>query len=386
MQLFNFDHGFTTPESFEIGPFTVVVTAEHCRNLDKFPRRERQHFDHDANSKRHVIRSAANPGEFVPTAEISLSQDQEMPPSVLFPMAPGTDAAYDLVMLFSFLTGRKVYLEHDLAWDPRRSYGDRLLSGYELKLFAASVWGRLPIVAQAGLGDALNCLVHAPQSPDLIGWGAYVNAAFDSIVSSWAKSNGKTVFHDANLIKLARKAIEKSLTEEGVSPGTVTDILARFHQIKTPSAMDKIRSFAVAHSLFPEAPLDDQVSRLRRLNIVRNDIAHSGTIRIDEKLGAARSYSVALAVVLLTQEIAVFYIAHKLLGVEVHSTRVAETTIKRFFEDGTFRGQKVFGEDYEDYLARLESRWLEEGNFDPMEMHTVPVAASDDDGNEDAKT
>ena len=67
------------------------------------------------------------------------------------------------------------------------------------------------------------------------------------------------------------------------------------------------------------------------------------------------------AVVLLTQQIAVFYIALELLGVDVYSTKVCETTIKRFPEDGTFRGQKVFVGDYEDYLARLESRWLEKG-------------------------
>ncbi|MGY4517397.1 hypothetical protein [Lysobacter sp. HA18] len=382
MQLFNFDHGFTAPQSFEIGPFTVVVEAAHCKNLERLPRRTLQRYGHDANFNRDVTRTALSQGEFLPTAELSLSQGQTMPPSTLFPGTPGTDAAYDLVMLLSFLTGRKVYFEHDLTWDPRRSYGERLLTGYELTLFAVKAWGLLPTVAKEGLSDALYCLVHAPQSPDLIGWGAYVSAAFDTIVTSWAKANGKTVFADADLINLARKTIEKSLIDQGVSPRSVSDIIARFHQIKTPSALDKIRSFVEANGLFPATPSDDQSHRLRRLNTLRNGISHSGTVRIDPELGATRSYSVAAAVVLLTQEIAVLYIARELLGVDTHATEVAETTVKRFFDEGTFRGQRVFEEEYEDYLARLESRWVEEGIVDPLEMHQT----SPPDSGEDAPT
>lgn len=385
MQLFNFDHGFTAPQTFEIGPFTVVVAADHCRNLGKLPRRALQRYGHDADFNRDVTRTSASQGDFLPTAEVSLSRGQTMPPSTLFPGTPGTDAVYDLVMLLSFLTGRKVYFEHDLTWDPRRSYGERLLTGYELTLFAVKAWDRLATVAKEGLSDALYCLVHAPQSPDLIGWGAYVSAAFDTIVTSWAKANGKTVFPDADLINLARKTMEKSLIDQGVSPQSVSDIVARFHQIKTPSALYKIRAFVEANGLFPATPSDDQSNRLRRLNTVRNGIAHSGTVRIEPKLGAARSYSVAAAVVLLTQEIAVLYIARELLGVDAHANDVAETTVKRFFDEGTFRGQKVFEEEYEDYLARLESRWAEEGIFDPLQMHQISPADSEEDAGDDAQ-
>ena len=370
MQLFNFDHTLTHPREFNVGPFAVSVKADHCSNLKLLPRRASQTYDHDATHSRRVRHIPANRGEFLPTATISWSTGDSAPPSVLFPDVPGPDSTYDLVLLLSFLTGRRVYVDDELEWDPRRSYGERILSGEDLIYFAQRAWDNLPRVAALGLSDALSCLVQAPQSPDLIGWGAYVNAALESVVTAWSSANGRTRFHDAALIKDSRAMIKTTLLERGVSKESVEDIIARFNQIGSPSAITKIKWFLEGCGLFPSIPTDYQVSRLRRLNVVRNAIAHSGTVRIEEQLGAETSLSVAATVILLTQEIAELYIARDLLGVDTYSTRTSIETIKAFFEDGEFRGQKVFHEKYEDYLSRLEKSWVEDGVFEMVPLPT----------------
>jgi hypothetical protein len=289
-----------------------------------------------------------------------------MPPSVLFPDLLGPDAGYDLVLLLSFLTGRRVYLETELEWDPRRSYGEPVVGGIDVVIHANLAWNNLKAIANRGLSDALSCLVNAAQSPDLIGWGAYVSAAFDTVVTSWAKDKGKTKFQDVGLLNQARKIIEKSLLDEGVSPETTSDIIARFNQIKSPSALKKIHWFVQDCGLFPKDPTDEQLSRLRRLNTVRNDIAHSGTVRVEPALGPATSYGVAASIVFLTQEIAELHLTRDVLGIDTFGTKMSIVTIQKFFDEGSFRGQRVFVEEYEDYLSRLQEEWIERGRYEPV--------------------
>lgn len=351
------------PVKFAIGPFTVSVTEEHCKNLRKLPRRVAYNYGHDSAFLRQVTRVPEHRGEILPTADLAGSTHGNNSHSILFPEFPGPDATYDLLLLLSFLTGRRIYLEHEVDWDPRRSYGEKIAGGKELIGVAAQAWSRLASVADHGLSDALSCLVMAPHSPDLIGWGAYANAALDSVVASWASRHGRTKFDDQSLVASARQTIEESLLTQGVSPETVGDIVVRFRNISSPSALTKIKWFLEGLQLFPTAPNDDQTSRLRRLNAVRNAIAHSGTVKIEKGLGPEASLSVAGAVIHLTHEIAELYIARNILGVDSAITRQSLNTIKSFFSDGTFRGQRVFEERFDDYLSRLEEKWLESGDI-----------------------
>ncbi|HCN70715.1 MAG TPA: hypothetical protein DIS96_02965 [Pusillimonas sp.] len=362
MQLFNFDHGFSAAQTFEIGPFVISVTDEHCANLKLLPKKESIYFGHDMEGKRNVKHVPKTRGEFSPTADITWPKYEQVPPSILFPGDEGPDAVYDLVMLLSFLTGRQIYLEKDLAWDPRRSYGEHILHGHDLKLFGDRAWESLKTLASRGLSNALSCLVHAPQAPDLIGRGAYVSAAFDSIVTSWATIHKQTKFSDAKLINQAREVIEKTLGDLGVSPETVKDIVNRFNYIKSPSALKKIHWFVEDCKLFPSNPTNDQLGRLRRLNTVRNVITHNGTVPVDEQLGAKLSANVAGAVIMLTQIIAEVYFVRELLGVQPFCLQSSISTIEDFFNKGVFRGQLVFEEEFDDFLSRLDKAWVEDGN------------------------
>ena len=93
--------------------------------------------------------------------------------------------------------------------------------------------------------------------------------------------------------------------------------------------------------LFPEIPTEDEIRRLRRLNTVRNAIAHDGTVRIEEALGAETSFAVAAAVILLSQEIAESHIARDLLGIKTRSKKASISTIEAFFSEGSFRWRRV---------------------------------------------
>ncbi|UQO32619.1 hypothetical protein [Burkholderia cepacia] len=374
MKLFNFDHGLSNPSVLEIGPYRINVSDAHCQNLAFLPRRSSKTFTLDDSFSRVVVDTSRSRGEFAETATVTCHAAAA---SLLFPDTPGTTQDYDLVLLLSFLTGRRVYVEGDLDWDPRRDYAGRVIAPEDLKRLPNDVWERLASMSQRGLSDSLNCIVNAALAPDLIGRGAYANAAFDTVCTVWAKEENKTKYDDRPILERASKRIVDQIDNallnkakslilnvfpvEGVKNEIAQDIWARFRVAAAPSATLKMTWFLQAFGLFPSTPTPDQEMRLKRLNTVRNGIAHGGAIRTDKSLGPEVSLRVAGAVVLITQQIVEFYLAREVLGILSYDLEMHRKGIADFFESGLFRGQLVFSESYGEYLDRLEQQWVTNG-------------------------
>ncbi|WP_423391459.1 hypothetical protein [Burkholderia sp. LMG 21824] len=375
MKLYNFDHGCSKPTTIRIGPYRIEIAASHCTNLAGMPQRAKQMYMYDGQLRRVVVHVPRERGGFVETAVANRDGSEEQ--SRLFPDISGISQDYDLVLLLSFLTGRRVYIDQDLEGDPRRAYGDSVIDPIFLQYLPPQIWISLDTIAKIGLSDALNCMVNAAHAPDLIGRGAYANAAFDAVCSAWAKKSNKTKYESRPLIERAalrvvgeiektilaksRDLILKIFQIEGVAPNVAEDISARFRSTASPSAVMKMTCFLQKFDLFPLEPSGEQNDRLKWLNTVRNGIAHSGAIRTEKTLGAETSLSVAGAVVILTEQIVAFYLACEILNIRNPSIESIRNEIREFFFEGTFRKQRVFTESYGEYLDRLENEWVQGG-------------------------
>ncbi|MFZ6640775.1 hypothetical protein ACO0LL_13600 [Undibacterium sp. TC4M20W] len=374
MKLFNFDHGFSQPITLKIGPFNIQISEIHCDNLKRLPKRAIRKLTHDDQWNRKMETVPRARGEFVETAVLLDVPDSH---SLLFPNPIGPTLIYDLKIFLSFLTGRRVYTEDELEWDPRREYADPLMLPEEIFGQANMAWKKIAEFSEKGFSDAIFCIVQASYMTDVIGKGAYLNAAFETFCTSWAKENRKTTFQDRKLqetamqkvvskidnsmLNKARNLMVKFFRIEGVSNDVTDDILARFKSSGAPSAILKMTWFLQELEMFPKKPTAEQEKRLRRLNTIRNSIAHSGTIRPENGLSQEVNLRISGASVLLIMDIVSFYLANNIFGFRSRMLNDTHNDIKIFFENGIFRNQEIISEDFGAYLDRVETQWVEEG-------------------------
>lgn len=63
------------------------------------------------------------------------------------------------------------------------------------------------------------------------------------------------------------------------------------------------------------------------------------------------------SVLAITYNVCAIYIS-KVAGISDYQISNSQEDIVKFFKSGSFRGHKVFDEDYETFSARLEENWL----------------------------
>jgi len=380
-KLYNFDHRISSPQDINIGPFRIEITQEHCENLKKLFRQPKRTYSFDENLNRIVTKVPKFRGEIAETAVAYFDESTIKIPK-LFPEVPNTTQLHDLTLILSFLTGRRVYLESQLDNDPTCTYSDRVVGG---NFFYKRVdfWKNLDLIEKQGMSAALYALVCESGTNCLIGKAGYSNSAFDVVTSYWSKNNGKTKYSNPSLIKSGiakvltqidslflrkvRDLLTKGLNEEGVEKSVVADISARLNLYSSsPSAIYKATAFLQAQGLCPAGDLGADVERrLKWVNWVRNAVAHQGDIPKDKEktLSFETRMRISGAVVLLVGEISKVYIAKHILGICDCSLDESEKDILAFFEHGTFRGDKVFEETYDDYMERVAQRWIENGEL-----------------------
>jgi hypothetical protein len=374
-ELYNFDHRMPWPGKIALGPFMIDVTQEHIDNLKKLSRHGSQTFT--GAESRVVVNNAPIHGDFVVTATVTLdekAQDQ----SFLFPDELGSSAYFDLAILLSFLTGRRVYLPHERGDCGFNKYGEPIVSS-RFFLEPITIWDKLPDVSRAGASAALCNVAMSYCACDLVGEAAYANGAFEAVVSQWAEANNKTTFPERGALrkclKKAMLATERSLErrlltiffrllkEERVSADVIESVRARVSRNFGPSLLDKQRDFLRHLEMYPSPESPDALKRLKWLIDLRNTIAHMGDIPHDPNYPWSKRAAIAASITALSVIVVRYYLGVALLKINSLELDRDLLHVKKFFSDGTFRGHRVFDESYEDFIARREQIWRDEGNL-----------------------
>lgn len=376
-KLYNFKHHFEKPWTFKLGPFTIEVNDTHCKNLSLLRKHEEYTLTFDEKMTAVFRITGKQKGETVETAIASI-KSTEMKRSVITNPAGGFRTIDDLCLLLSFLTGRRVYLEADIE-DYHSLHYTGPVVGQNFFYHCTDVFDRLPILQKVGLDSQFYNCVTASTTSDLLCFAAYGNANLNTIYENWCKQNKFTTYSSKKLLdKLILKAVElteksiitraqkkllKLLSNDEIKADVTEDIAVRLRPFTDPSAIYKLKAFLQHHELYPPNETDDTKHRLKWLNRVRNQIAHVGDIPKDKKISWDMMCEVTGNIAFLVSAIVNYYFAFHLLEIDDFLLKKEKDEIRKYFENGTFRGKQVFDETYADYMQRVEREWVDQGNI-----------------------
>jgi len=375
-KLFNFNHSFQKPRTFKFGPFTIEINDVHCENLKLLTKCDGHTLTVDENFKPVFETTTKRKGETVETAIASI-EDSDLKDSVITNPAGNMKTIDDLCLILSFLTGRKVYLEADIEDYHSLHYTDPVVS-QSFFYHRTDVFEKLPKIKKAGLESQFYNCVTASSNSDLLCFATYSNANLNAIYERWCKQNKLTTYSNKKIIeKLITKAFESTersiitraqrkfielIKLEGIDTDTIDDIVARIRPYADPSAIYKLKAFLKHYELYPEKETDEHKHRLSWLNKVRNQIAHVGDIPTDKKISWEMMCEITCNIAFLVSAIVNYYFGHHLLEIDDYSLKEEREEIRKYFDNGTFRGKRVFDETYDDYMQRVEREWVDQGN------------------------
>lgn len=372
-KLFNFDHPYTAPRKFSIGPFTIEVNATHCENLKLLRRHARHTLTLDDKLKPIIVWEDKVRGETAETA-IAYINNKDISPSVLYPESVKYQNIDDLCLLLTFLSGRRVYLENELGDDHSRHYVDPVVNRTFYQ-WPGDIWENIGKISELGLTPQFYNIANVTSINDLLAVAAYANAILDSICTKWCNINKMSSFGQNKLLDSLRKEIitfaEQTvkastalfvdrLQEQDIQTRIIDDIKARIDYIKGPSAIYKMKEFLIFHGLYPSDEQPEHKDRLKWINTIRNKFVHDGDVPTDKNYSWENMAEITVNITYLILSISQYYFATQVLGIQhEHSVQQEKENIVGYFKTGIFRGKKVFDETYAEYMVRLESEWTE---------------------------
>ena len=201
-------------------------------------------------------------------------------------------------------------------------------------------------------------ITYAQSINDLNSLIFYTSSNFDALITKWCKANNlssynfnkqeKRVLND--LKTKIQVDVKTSLLEVKVDSKIVDDIVARINIAGEPSALNKMREF-----LSNLGMLTDKANEryLKILNKVRNIMLHSGELASIEGISNDQAMTVNGCVPFIILAIIEFYLCTFYLKLNDNHYKQNFDDIKLFFETGIWREQKIFEENFEEYLERV---------------------------------
>ncbi len=124
--LYNFDHGFEKEKTLRIGKYCISVSEEQANNINKLEWNTIRSFVMGDDLSRKVEELAKRSGELVETATLKVFE-ADITPSLIYREMPDRNSVDDFVLFLSFITGRRVFLEHDLKQEISIKYFDSVV-------------------------------------------------------------------------------------------------------------------------------------------------------------------------------------------------------------------------------------------------------------------
>nr|WP_314481779.1 hypothetical protein [uncultured Pseudomonas sp.] len=364
--IFNLEHHLPSEGEFTIGPYRISV-SKGLIEAD-FARSQRLVFGSAFRSSglmNTVTEEPATSGSWGVTAAVAEHEGLDQA-SVLLPDNPWVNGAYDLSVILSLLTGRHVRVGNDAEPYLPISAGLGLTSKNFFRTHPAIDWSLLPALRAAGAGEAMEAVMLAMTNSNMGVKVAMGSAALDGLNTRWfsASDTNRYTREVKEQVKAASLAFKAHLETAGISQDLIADMMPRLPNVANESAFAKLTAFLKACGMYPENPNEEAPKRLKWLNVLRNSIAHSGSIKFDIAETPEVSFQVAGAIALLLQDISRIYIAKYLLKIEDRGVDEAQQAVMTFFLNGKYNGQDIIAENYETYRQRLIDHYEEFGNLD----------------------
>ena len=376
--LYNFDHGFTKEKTFNIGKYCISVSQEQAENLCKLEQNAKRSFVMDDDLSRNVENIDKQLGEVVETATLKVRCD-DIAPSLIYKEFTERFSVDDFVLFLSFITGRRVFLEHELGQEISTRYFDSVVNKNFFNFPVVDLENGLRRLDELNLTAQFYNLVHTNTIRDLPAICFYANSVINALYERWCKKNGKSKYPSSSVKvdeirkqivnKLERSLIDKVkvwvnsiLSKKSCDTDVISDVVARINISNQPSAIYKFQNFLVGLDLFPENPSKESVNRLKWVNKVRNMMVHMGDIPSDKKISFEQRAQITTSITFMLIGIAEYYYAKEIFNIDNYLVEENAKDIRSYFENGIFRGHQVFDETYEQFSERQEVEWIKNGN------------------------
>ena len=374
-EIFNFDHGINKPAKIQCESFTIIVDETHCSNTKKLTRNASTTFTTNEKFQRQIVKKDFIPGGFEVTAKIQIdatSNDE----SILYQDMTGREFIDDIVLVLSFLTGRRVYREEDITKTSTLFYTDGPI--YKNRFIYRQIKkDNISKIKELGLDAQFFNTVQSYGLNDLLSLTSYCSATLDRLSSIYAKKNGFSKYDNHTLLKkLKEKAIDtilhsiktkikikifELLNENKIEGRIIDDVVSRIYVSTSPSALYKLKAFLIHNGLYPEDDPEGSDQKLKWLNRVRNSVAHKGDLPKDKDFSWEKRSEITANITFLMFDIIQWYFAKKILELEDPLLDTTKNDIYNYFITGDFRGKNIFNETYEEYMMKLEENWVEKG-------------------------
>lgn len=374
-ELYNFDHKVTSPTKFTLGDFKIIITKEHCDNLDKMPANEKFIYTHDENGNSIIIKKSKTTGDWINTATVKID-NANICASKILSNDLNANNIVDLCNLLTFLTGRRVAIKENIDRHNSRQCLDHSVRIQNIIFWGNNCWNKLPEITNYNLGIQFVNLTYAYESNEFMSMAAYITSTLNAVYDEWWK-NEQLIFLNKSMKRKIKKKIRDILKKsfvfqfkkklisvlhsESVSHDIIEDVEKTINEFGKPSAIYKLKKFLIYLDVYPEIDNQESKNRLKWINTVRNLLVHNGSI---PKIGNAtidKEMEVAVEVIFICLSILTIFFASKLLNIEDYYLDSIKKDVANYFITGKFRGRDVFSETYSEFMQKVEDMWVNEG-------------------------
>ena len=362
-QIYNFKHTLSQG-SYSINGVELIITDEHIKNLSLLS-------DHGSliRTLNHLLiptikKKKARKGRIVPTAILKYDNAID---SVYYPKQAKKTNIDDICLLLGFLTGRSIDYK-DLS-NISRIYFEQLVTS---RIFYEGISIDLCKLEANGVVEAFwnTCLFNTCNEMGTRAF--YSNACFNQIYERWCVKNNQTKYENGvsskvneRVKKLLEDNIDAMLMEMNISDpdligkDALIDIIKGFKLREAPSAVLKVNSFLKGIGCIDGEITKEVDARIKLLNKVRNSFVHYGGLPNLKPIDKfEKVVQVSGACINITKYICDYYLGKFVLEIDDSKLNSNLNVIKKYFNDGELNGQKIFVEDYEQYLERITKDWL----------------------------
>ena len=367
--IYNFNHGCKIPWTIETDSFRIIIDDLHCANLKKLEKNASTQFTLDESFSPVVIEHDHKDGSFEVTGVIEVFDDKK---SYLYEDEEGVGYIDDIVLVLSFVTGRKVFRKRDF-----NRYSTKYYNGDHLSLnqhtFRQIKEENIRKISELGLNVQFINTVQSYSVNDLFSLACYSSATLDVLSSSWSKRNGYSKYPNKNHISRIRKLVcekisqsiitdaknlfLKLLREEKTENEIYKDIDVRLSNNSSPSALYKLKKLFISLGIYPSNDSIGNQEKLRWLNTVRNSVVHRGDLPKHRTMTKETLSDVVANITFLMLAIVQLYYSKEVLKISDVRSRQTEKSLKAYFMTGRFRGKDIFNETYKEYMDRIKSDW-----------------------------
>lgn len=359
--IYNFEHGYRVPTEIDVdNNIKIIITLEHCNNLDKIFTNKKRRYKHDKNLVRYIEMDDESSYTWNITATILVKEDI-IEQSRIAP-GPNRSIVNDLCYLLSFYTGRMVCTDTDKDYYSFKKNTSSSIQIDRWPQYIKSYDEQIKLICRNKVNNTFYNILHLFQQTEIISQGFYSSAIINDFYSKWWGNQPKEIDKKiSNTIKNKISIEIKKILQEELSQDLYDDIYMKFtNTLSNPSAHYQFHKFLTSFCLDDDN--ENIRKRIKSFNKIRNRIVHTGDLYREKNKSDEINVHMNINLIAILIDIIKVYFCQNILEITGDPQIIEyKEKLNTFFKDGKYNGMDIFDESFDDFYKRLDESWLENG-------------------------